>query len=270
MGHILHKKIHDNNRTSKLTIRLHNVLHDALCFQCLEQRGFIPNRMVRRIPNIANTCGLNYRTRQVPFWKSKPSKYLAFMLSFVIAFAMIVPYTPLGAFFGFVPPPPTFYLALAGILGAYALLAETVKRWFYKRNANLVEQVLVPKRKTVYSVGKSARLMQDVIAVISLRSEDNISIDSLTEDVKSVSPQPINPERIVKDLQYLRRSGFVSIDWQRRTLTRKKTLKTYVKNEVMNSQTWPTIAEKWRRINRILQKKYNIVNVEYQEQLLQR
>ena len=207
------------------------------------------------------------RTRQVPFWKSKPSKYLAIMLSFVIAFALIVPYTPLGAFFGFVPPPPTFYLALAGILGAYALLAETVKRWFYKRNSKLVEQVLVPKRKTVYSVGKSVRLMQDVVAVISLHSEDDISIDSLTEDVKSVSPQPINPERIVRDLEYLRRSGMISIDWKKSTLTRKNSLKEYVKNEVINSQMWPTIAEDWRRINGALQKKYNNVNAEYQELL---
>ncbi len=62
------------------------------------------------------------RTRKVPFYKSKPSKYLVIMLLTVISFAIIVPYTPVGAFFGFVPPPPAFYLALAGILGAYALL----------------------------------------------------------------------------------------------------------------------------------------------------
>ena len=89
------------------------------------------------------------RTRQVPFWKSKPSKYLIAMLLFVIGFALIVPYTPLGAFFGFEPPPPMFYLALVGILGAYALLAEVVKRWFYKHNAHRIEQTLVPKRKTI-------------------------------------------------------------------------------------------------------------------------
>ena len=87
------------------------------------------------------------RTRRVPFYKSKPSKYLAIMLLAVISFAIIVPYTPVGTFFGFVPPPPAFYLALAGILGAYAVLAETVKRWFYKRYGERVEQVLVVKKK---------------------------------------------------------------------------------------------------------------------------
>jgi Mg2+-importing ATPase len=87
------------------------------------------------------------RTRRVPFYKSKPSNYLAIMLLAVISFAIIVPYTPVGTFFGFVPPPPTFYLALAGILGAYAVLAETVKRWFYKRYGQRVEQILVVKKK---------------------------------------------------------------------------------------------------------------------------
>jgi len=100
------------------------------------------------------------RTRWVPFWKSKPSRYLAFMLLFVIGFALIVPYTPLGAFFGFVHLPPSYYPILCGILGAYALFAETVKKWFYKRNARRVEQVLVPKRETIYSI-KSAKLVQE-------------------------------------------------------------------------------------------------------------
>jgi Mg2+-importing ATPase len=87
------------------------------------------------------------RTRRVPFYKSKPSKYLTIMLLSVISFAIIVPFTPVGEFFGFVVPPTAFFLALAGILGAYALLAEAVKRWFYKRNAHRLEQVAVPKRK---------------------------------------------------------------------------------------------------------------------------
>ncbi|MCJ7423494.1 magnesium-translocating P-type ATPase [Candidatus Bathyarchaeota archaeon] len=91
------------------------------------------------------------RTRRVPFYKSKPSKYLTMMLLSVISFAIIVPFTPVGAFFGFVPPPPAFFLALVGILGAYALLAEGIKRWFYKRNAQRLEQVLVPTRKTILS-----------------------------------------------------------------------------------------------------------------------
>ena len=97
------------------------------------------------------------RTRRVPFYKSKPSKYLTMMLLSVISFAIIVPYTPVGAFFGFMPPPPAFFLALVGILGAYALLAEGIKKWFYKRNAQRLEQVLAPKRKTIQSTANSNR-----------------------------------------------------------------------------------------------------------------
>jgi hypothetical protein len=203
------------------------------------------------------------RTRKVPFYKSKPSKYLAIMLLTVISFAIIVPYTPVGEFFGFVPPPPAFFLALAGILGAYALLAETVKRWFYKHNAHRVEQVLVPTRKTIYSE-KTARFMQDMVAVISLRFEDEISIDSLTEDLKSALNYPIDSDRMVRNLQHLRRSGLVSLDWQRRTIKREKPLKEYVRKNVAESELWSTLMEDWRRINGAIQNKRGNVNAEYQ------
>jgi hypothetical protein len=207
------------------------------------------------------------RTRQVPFWKSKPSRYLALMLLFVISFAMIVPYTPLGEFFGFVPPPPTFYLALAGILGAYALLAETVKRWFYKRNAHRVEQILIPKRKTVYSISRMAKIVQDIVAVISLRPEDEITVESLVDDLRSAINYPMDSERVVQNLDHLRRSKLITIDWQRRTIKREKPLKEYVKKNVMINGLWPKIAEDWRRIRTIIQDKYGSSNAEYQETL---
>jgi hypothetical protein len=199
----------------------------------------------------------------VPFYKSKPSKYLALMLLSVISFAIIVPYTPVGEFFDFVPPPPAFFLALAGILGAYALLAETVKRWFYKHNAHRVEQVLVPKRKSIY-YSKTAQFMQDMVAVISLRLEDEISIDSLTEDLKGALNYPIDSDRMVRNLQHFRRSGLVSLDWQRRTIKREKPLKEYVRKNVVETDMWSTLAEDWRKINSAIQNKRGNVNAEYQ------
>ena len=203
------------------------------------------------------------RTRKVPFYKSKPSKYLAIMLLSVISFAIIVPYTPVGEFFGFVPPPPAFYLALAGILGAYAVLAETVKRFFYKRYGHRVEQVLVPKRKTIY-LSRKAKFMQDMVAVVSLRFEDEISIDSLIEDLKSALNYPLNSEEMVRNLQHLRRSGLVSLDWQRRTIKREKPLKEYVEKNIVKSEMWSTLAEDWRRISGAIQNKRGNVNAEYQ------
>jgi len=86
------------------------------------------------------------RTRRAPFWKSKPSKFLTVSSITVISFALIVPLTPLGPVFGFVPPPLEFYIILAGILSAYLLTAELVKVWFYKHNAYRLEQVVATKR----------------------------------------------------------------------------------------------------------------------------
>jgi P-type Mg2+ transporter len=209
------------------------------------------------------------RTRRVPFYKSKPSKYLAIMLLSVISFAIIVPYTPVGAFFGFVPPPLTFYLALAGILGAYAVLAETVKRWFYKRYGSRVEQVLVPKRKTIYS-SRTAKFMRDMVAVISLRFEDEFSVDSLTEDLKDVLTYPLNLDQMIRNLQHLRRTGLVSIDWQKRTIKRENPLKEYVRKNVIEDKTWSTVAEDWRKINAAIQLKRHNANAEYQELLIQK
>jgi len=50
-----------------------------------------------------------------------------------VGFASIMPFTPLGALFGFVAPPLTFFLVLAGLIGAYLTLVEIVKNWFYKK-----------------------------------------------------------------------------------------------------------------------------------------
>ena len=53
--------------------------------------------------------------------------------------------------------------------------------------------------------------MQDIIATISLRAEDEFSIESLTDDLKRAITYPINPNQMVHNLQYLRRSGLISI-----------------------------------------------------------
>jgi Mg2+-importing ATPase len=206
------------------------------------------------------------RTRRVPFYKSKPSKYLTIMLAGVIGFALLVPYTPLGDFFGFAPPPPAFYLALAGILGAYALLAEVVKRWFYNRNAHRLEQVRVEKVKTAYS-DRTVRFMQDMIAVISLRPDDEFSIESLTDDLNSAINYPINLNQLARNLQYLRRSGLINVDWNKRNIIREKTLKDYVKKDIISGPMWATISEDWRKINAVILNKRGKINPEFQQLL---
>ena len=75
------------------------------------------------------------RTRRSPFYKSTPNKLLISSSLCVVAVALILPFTPLGALFGFVKLPFMFYLALAGLVALYLALVEIIKRRFYKRSA---------------------------------------------------------------------------------------------------------------------------------------
>ena len=106
--------------------------------------------------------------------------------------------------------------------------------------------------------------MQDMVAVLSLRFEDEFSIDSLSEDLNSVITYPINPNQVVRNLQNLRRSGIINVDWHTRMIKREKPLKEYVKKNVIESEMWPTIAEDWGRINAAIQNRRGNVNAEYQ------
>jgi len=74
------------------------------------------------------------RTRKTPFYKSKPSKLLLLSSLTTVGFALIAPFIPgFNEILVFVPPSYAFYAVLAGLIGAYLLLVEIVKRWFYKR-----------------------------------------------------------------------------------------------------------------------------------------
>jgi len=85
------------------------------------------------------------RTRRTPFFKSKPSSFLLFSSLSVVGLAFTIPFIPeLGELFGFVAPPLSFYAILAGLIVAYLMLVEIVKKWFVKRYSYRLEQVLVP------------------------------------------------------------------------------------------------------------------------------
>ncbi|MDH7564372.1 MAG: magnesium-translocating P-type ATPase [Candidatus Bathyarchaeota archaeon] len=86
------------------------------------------------------------RTRRTPFYKSKPSKLLLFSSLTIVGFALIIPFTPLGGIFGFVQPPYTFFIVLAGLVGAYLIFVEIVKKWFFIRYAHRLEQILITTR----------------------------------------------------------------------------------------------------------------------------
>jgi Mg2+-importing ATPase len=72
------------------------------------------------------------RTRGRP-WQSRPHPLLAGLSVGVVAVGLMVTLTPLGSLFGFVLPPPGFYLFLIVTVAAYLLLVEAVKRLYYRK-----------------------------------------------------------------------------------------------------------------------------------------
>ena len=112
--------------------------------------------------------------------------------------------------------------------------------------------------------------MQDMVAVISLRSEDVILIESLAEDLKNVLNYPLNSDHMIRNLQHLQRSKLVSINWQARTIKREVALKEYIKKNVTAIEMWSAKAADWRRICLIMQKMHGTINTEYQKYCLQK
>ena len=71
------------------------------------------------------------RTRRNPL-RSRPHPLLATTSVAVVVLAVVLPFTPLGAWFGFAPPSAAFLLAIAGLTVSYLLLAQGAKWAFYR------------------------------------------------------------------------------------------------------------------------------------------
>jgi Mg2+-importing ATPase len=84
----------------------------------------------------ASLVVLVVRTRR-PFLRSRPSAPLAAATGLVVASAVALPYTPLGAIFGFVPLGFAYLGALAAVVVLYILTAELTKRTFYRSPQSL-------------------------------------------------------------------------------------------------------------------------------------
>jgi P-type Mg2+ transporter len=71
------------------------------------------------------------RTRGNPF-KSRAHPILMVTSLTVVAIAAVLPFTPVGTYFGFVPPPAQFYAILAMMVVVYLAIVEVAKRVFYR------------------------------------------------------------------------------------------------------------------------------------------
>ncbi len=72
------------------------------------------------------------RTRRSPL-VSRPHPLLAALSVGMVLLAAVLPLSPLGPLFGFVPLPPAYFAFLAVTVAAYLVLAESIKRLFYRR-----------------------------------------------------------------------------------------------------------------------------------------
>lgn len=71
------------------------------------------------------------RTRRNIF-KSKPNSWLVYTSLFIVGVAITLPFTSIGAYFGFSPLPIKFFTILLTLGIGYLVMVEFVKRWFYR------------------------------------------------------------------------------------------------------------------------------------------
>jgi Mg2+-importing ATPase len=73
------------------------------------------------------------RTAKIPFLESRASTALITTTIVIAAIGITLPYSWLGGFLGFVPLPPTYWIALCLILPSYVILTHFMKTWFIQR-----------------------------------------------------------------------------------------------------------------------------------------
>lgn len=73
------------------------------------------------------------RTNRIPFLQSRPSWPLAVMSVCIMAVGVAIPFSPLGHYLGFTPPPPLFWPLLGVTLVCYVVLTQLVKTWLLNR-----------------------------------------------------------------------------------------------------------------------------------------
>jgi Mg2+-importing ATPase len=73
------------------------------------------------------------RTAKVPFLQSRASAALITTSLVIAAAGIVIPFTWIGTFLGFIPLPLTYWPGLLLILLSYAVLTHLTKTWFVRR-----------------------------------------------------------------------------------------------------------------------------------------
>jgi Mg2+-importing ATPase len=80
---------------------------------------------------------LSIRTEIIPFYRSRPGRLLLLSCLCVPLLSLALPFTPLGAAFGFVPPPFLFFPVLLALVFSYLAMVEMMKALFYRHERRL-------------------------------------------------------------------------------------------------------------------------------------
>ncbi|WP_244604608.1 MULTISPECIES: magnesium-translocating P-type ATPase [Mesorhizobium] len=80
------------------------------------------------------------------FWASRPSPLLAWLTLAVGIIAIMIPYLPFAAWFGFVPLPLPVLAGLVAITALYLLTSEATKRWFFGQERRARKKLLAGQR----------------------------------------------------------------------------------------------------------------------------
>ncbi|WP_245437818.1 MULTISPECIES: magnesium-translocating P-type ATPase [unclassified Mesorhizobium] len=80
------------------------------------------------------------------FWASRPSPLLAWLTLAVGIIAIMIPYLPFAAWFGFVPLPLPVLAGLVAITALYLLASEATKRWFFGQESRARKKLLARQR----------------------------------------------------------------------------------------------------------------------------
>jgi Mg2+-importing ATPase len=97
------------------------------------------------------------RTRQVPFFRSRPSLPLTLAALSVVLVGALLPATPIAHTLGFAPLPGAFFAALAGMVIIYLLLIEVGKRHFYRAARVTITAERRPYDRTRHLIRRAAR-----------------------------------------------------------------------------------------------------------------
>ncbi|HET7310700.1 MAG TPA: magnesium-translocating P-type ATPase [Mycobacteriales bacterium] len=96
------------------------------------------------------------RTRRIPFLRSAPSRPLAASALVVVGIGVVLPFTPVAGALGFRAVPVAFFVALAVMIGAYLLLIELMKAWYYRPVAAPALRLKLPPKPHAARVHRRA------------------------------------------------------------------------------------------------------------------